>query len=409
MSAAMLDITTRELGRIATEAVIHRDKAPDPPAVDRALRRRAPQRLLPRPGRRGLELRQEVDELTKNHYVEVDLIVPELAEGDPQSQKQPWFELVKHAGETVQVFTRGERSFVVVLPQTHDRDARVGFAEAWGVRRLSSPSCGSSRSARSNAGIVDVGWALSFTPVVALFARGRDRGAAAGARSPCSCAWSVRLGALPPRARRRDRPRGRPLRRPAHALVAARLAQLLRVLPGPGGTHGVPLDRRSWCRSSISRTVTCFRWLGLAVSVDRDRRRDARGCAAREIQARPRRARSATSGCGAGHDIPTTSSSGACGSATRWPGSRIGRGASIALAPQAIILASIFGVTGIPPTEKQALRSKGEAYREYQRRVSSSFRCRRSRAPTTRERSPKSPFYPGSTPTCRRPVVGSLS
>ncbi|MBV8757609.1 MAG: DUF1295 domain-containing protein [Deltaproteobacteria bacterium] len=42
----------------------------------------------------------------------------------------------------------------------------------------------------------------------------------------------------------------------------------------------------------------------------------------------------------------------------------------IALAPQAIILASIFGVTGIPPTEKQALRSKGEAYAEYQRRVS---------------------------------------
>lgn len=42
----------------------------------------------------------------------------------------------------------------------------------------------------------------------------------------------------------------------------------------------------------------------------------------------------------------------------------------IALAPQAIILASIFGVTGIPPTEKQALQSKGEAYASYQRRVS---------------------------------------
>jgi steroid 5-alpha reductase family enzyme len=38
----------------------------------------------------------------------------------------------------------------------------------------------------------------------------------------------------------------------------------------------------------------------------------------------------------------------------------------IALLGQAIIL----GVTGIPPTENQALRSKGEAYRDYQRRVS---------------------------------------
>jgi steroid 5-alpha reductase family enzyme len=42
----------------------------------------------------------------------------------------------------------------------------------------------------------------------------------------------------------------------------------------------------------------------------------------------------------------------------------------VALAPQAIILGSIFGVTGIPPTENQAIRSKGDAYRAYQRRVS---------------------------------------
>ena len=42
----------------------------------------------------------------------------------------------------------------------------------------------------------------------------------------------------------------------------------------------------------------------------------------------------------------------------------------IALLGQAIILGSIFSVTGIPPTEAQAVRSKGDAYREYQRRVS---------------------------------------
>ena len=42
----------------------------------------------------------------------------------------------------------------------------------------------------------------------------------------------------------------------------------------------------------------------------------------------------------------------------------------IAIAGQAIILGSIFGVTGIPPTENQAIRSKGDAYREYQKRVS---------------------------------------
>ncbi len=42
----------------------------------------------------------------------------------------------------------------------------------------------------------------------------------------------------------------------------------------------------------------------------------------------------------------------------------------IALGGQAIIFGSIWGVTGIPPTEAQSLRSKGEAYRDYQARVS---------------------------------------
>jgi len=45
-------------------------------------------------------------------------------------------------------------------------------------------------------------------------------------------------------------------------------------------------------------------------------------------------------------------------------------GGWIALIPQAIILATIFGVTGIPPTEKQSIASRGDAYRAYQARVS---------------------------------------
>ena len=42
----------------------------------------------------------------------------------------------------------------------------------------------------------------------------------------------------------------------------------------------------------------------------------------------------------------------------------------VALLGQAIILGSILGVTGIPLTDAQALRSKGDAYRQYQARVS---------------------------------------
>ena len=42
----------------------------------------------------------------------------------------------------------------------------------------------------------------------------------------------------------------------------------------------------------------------------------------------------------------------------------------VALGGQAVILASILKVTGIPATEAQALRSKGDLYRAYQARVS---------------------------------------
>jgi steroid 5-alpha reductase family enzyme len=45
-------------------------------------------------------------------------------------------------------------------------------------------------------------------------------------------------------------------------------------------------------------------------------------------------------------------------------------GGWIALSCQALIVTSILKVTGIPATEAQALRSKGAAYRTYQRRVS---------------------------------------
>jgi steroid 5-alpha reductase family enzyme len=45
-------------------------------------------------------------------------------------------------------------------------------------------------------------------------------------------------------------------------------------------------------------------------------------------------------------------------------------GGWIALGGQALIFATIWKVTGIPATEAQAVRSRGEAYREYQTRVS---------------------------------------
>ena len=42
---------------------------------------------------------------------------------------------------------------------------------------------------------------------------------------------------------------------------------------------------------------------------------------------------------------------------------------AIAIVPQALLLSSILFVTGIPPTEKQSIASRGDAYRAYQARV----------------------------------------
>ncbi len=42
----------------------------------------------------------------------------------------------------------------------------------------------------------------------------------------------------------------------------------------------------------------------------------------------------------------------------------------LALMPQALLLASILLVTGVPPTEMQSIKSRGDAYRAYQKRVS---------------------------------------
>ncbi len=115
---AMLDLTTRELGRIASEAITHRDAEPNHRPWIAVYGGALHNDRFPEKGVEDWSYAKKIDDLTHGHFVEVDLIVPELADDDPQSQKQPWFDLVKHAGHTVQVYPRGERSFVVILARS---------------------------------------------------------------------------------------------------------------------------------------------------------------------------------------------------------------------------------------------------------------------------------------------------
>jgi hypothetical protein len=116
---AMLTLTTRELTRIASEAIAHRDAEPQHRPWIALYGGALHNDRFPDKAIADWSYAAKVDALTHDHYVEIDLIVPELAEADTSSQKQPWFPLVAKAdAKSVQVWKRGERSYVVILPRT---------------------------------------------------------------------------------------------------------------------------------------------------------------------------------------------------------------------------------------------------------------------------------------------------
>jgi hypothetical protein len=114
---AMLTLTTKELTRVATSAVVHRNKTNDPRRFVAIYGGALHNDRFPDPGVAEWSIAAALDSLTINHFIEVDLIVPEFAEPDPASQKAPWFPLVADAAK-FRVWKRGERSFVIVLPRS---------------------------------------------------------------------------------------------------------------------------------------------------------------------------------------------------------------------------------------------------------------------------------------------------
>jgi hypothetical protein len=115
---ALLDLTTRELGRITEEAILHRAKEPEHRPLIALYGGALHNDRFPAAGVEGWSYAAKVDKLTNDHFVEIDLIVPELAENDSGSQTAPWLPLVKSTDDQVKVWKRGERSFVVVFPRT---------------------------------------------------------------------------------------------------------------------------------------------------------------------------------------------------------------------------------------------------------------------------------------------------
>ncbi|HEY5948952.1 MAG TPA: hypothetical protein VIV40_25850 [Kofleriaceae bacterium] len=114
----MLGLITKELGRIGEEAIKHRDKEPGHRPWIALYGGSLHNDRFPAEGVEDWSYAARVDGLTNNKFIEIDLIVPELAEADPAAQKQPWFELAKSSDPSVRVWKRGERSYVVVFPRS---------------------------------------------------------------------------------------------------------------------------------------------------------------------------------------------------------------------------------------------------------------------------------------------------
>jgi hypothetical protein len=114
----MLGLITKELGRIADEAVKHRNKEPGHRPLIAVYGGGLHNDRFPAEGVEDWSYAARIDELTGNKFVEIDLIVPELAESDPAQRTQPWFGLVTSTEPNLKVWKRGERSYVIVFPRS---------------------------------------------------------------------------------------------------------------------------------------------------------------------------------------------------------------------------------------------------------------------------------------------------
>ena len=115
---AMLTLTTSELGRIATEAVVHRDREPDHKPWIALYGGAMHNDRFANAGVAEWSYAAKADAASSNRFVEIDLVVPELADHDDVLAKEPWYPLIAAPATTVRVWQRGERSFVILFPRS---------------------------------------------------------------------------------------------------------------------------------------------------------------------------------------------------------------------------------------------------------------------------------------------------
>ena len=247
----------------------------------------------------------------------------------------------------------------------------IRLAEAWAVCAAVQLALWAVAQRTRNAGIVDVGWALSFALVVAAYAWRATVPAAAWAPiAAVAAGWSLRLGGY------------LIARGAARAPEDGRYADLRqRWAPRAGRRFFVFFQAQAALTALLSTAFVVpfvaapwdggwLRGLGAAIA--------AAGVLGETVaDAQLARWKRDPAHRGAVCDAGLWSRSRHPNYFFEWCvwlghavyGAAFAPWGMVALAGQAMIVTSILKVTGIPATEAQALRSKGDAYRAYQARV----------------------------------------
>ena len=251
----------------------------------------------------------------------------------------------------------------------------IRVAEAWALAAALQAILWAVQQRTKNAGIVDVGWALSFALVIALFAwRATAPITAWGPLAAIVAAWSLRLGGyLIARGAARSPEEGRyvDLRQRWAPRASSRFFVFFQAQAALTGILStafvVPFVATPWDTGWLRAIGAVLSTAGIAGEAladaqlarwKRDPAHRGQVCDA-GLWAYSRHPNYFFEWCvWLGHAVYGLAF---------WPAGLI------ALGGQALILASIWKVTGIPATEAQALRSKGDAYRAYQQTTSAFF------------------------------------
>lgn len=115
----LLGIVTRELGRVARSAVRYRDEHAEPRPLIVVYGGALHNDLHPYESTAQWSYAGAVDEATGGRFVEVDLYLPELIEGQALYQAEPWYPLVAKApAGKVLLIERAPHSWLAVLPRS---------------------------------------------------------------------------------------------------------------------------------------------------------------------------------------------------------------------------------------------------------------------------------------------------